>query len=120
MLIHNKSAPYHPQANRQAESTNKPLCTIITKLVKTSRINWEFHLQSALWAYKVAYKIAIGTTLFNLAFGMNAILPIEFLVPTLRVANKQLQWDGHKLSQRLDKLEKLDDTRLMVVGHMYA
>ena len=50
---------------------------------------------------------------------MNAILPIEFLVPTLRVA-KKLQWDGHELSQRLDELEKLDKTRLMAVGHMYA
>ena len=117
MVIHNKSAPYHPQANGQAKSTNKTLCTVITKLVRTSRTNWEFHLQSALWAYRVAYKTAVGKTPFNLAFGMNAILPIEFLVPTLRVA-KQLQWDGHELSQRLDKLEKLHETRLMVVGHM--
>ena len=44
MVIHNKSAPYHPQANEQAESSNKTLCTVITKLVRTSRINWEFHL----------------------------------------------------------------------------
>ena len=48
-------------------------------------------------------------TPFNMAFGMNAILPIEFLVPTLRVA-KKLQWDGHELSQRLDKLQKSDKT----------
>ena len=30
LIIHNKSIPYHPQANGQAESTNKTLCTIIT------------------------------------------------------------------------------------------
>ena len=119
MVIHNKSAPYHPQANGQAKSTNKTLCTVITKLVRTSRTNWEFHLQLALWAYRVAYKIVVGTTPFNLAFGMNVILPIEFLVPTLRIA-KQLQWDGHELSQWLDKLEKLDETRLMAIGRMYA
>ena len=52
MVIHNKSTPYHPQANMQAESTNKTLYTIITKLVRTSRTDWKFHLQSALWAYR--------------------------------------------------------------------
>lgn len=34
MVIHRKSAPYHPQANGQAESTNKVLCTVLTKIVE--------------------------------------------------------------------------------------
>ena len=32
MVIHKKSAPYHPQANGQARSSNKTLCTILTKI----------------------------------------------------------------------------------------
>ena len=65
-------------------------------------------LHSAIWAYRVAYKTSIGTTPFNLVFGLDAILPIEFLIPTLRVA-RELEWTGHELFERLDELEKLDE-----------
>ena len=52
-------------------------------------------------------------------YGMNAILPMDFMIPTLQVATN-LEWTSHKLSQRIDDLKKLNETRLMVVGHMYA
>ena len=52
-------------------------------------------------------------------FGLNAILPLEFLIPTLRIA-KQLEWTGHELSSRIDDLEKLDELRLKAVASMYA
>ena len=39
LVIHNVFAPYHPQANGQAKSTNKTLCTVITKLITTTRID---------------------------------------------------------------------------------
>ena len=55
---------------------------------------------------------------FNLVFGLDAILPIEFLIPTLRVA-QELQWTGHELSNRIKDLEKLDETRLKVVEGTY-
>lgn len=74
---------------------------------------------SMLWAYRTAYKITIGTTPFNLVFGLDAILPIEFLVPTLRNANT-LQWIGHELLDRIEYLEKLDERRLQLVAGLYA
>lgn len=112
MVIHKRSAPYHPQTNGHAQSTNKTLCTTLTKVVEGNRHDWEQKLHSVLWAYRTAYKTSMGTTPFELAFGLDAILPIEFLVPTLRVA-KQLDWAGHELSHRIDDLEKLDETCLL-------
>ncbi|MCO5614587.1 hypothetical protein L7F22_068870 [Adiantum nelumboides] len=111
MIVHKKSAPYHPQANGQAEATNKALCTVMTKIVSDTRTDWDQMLHSTLWAYRIAYKISIGTTPYNMDFGLNAILPMEFLIPTLRVA-KQLEWTGHELSERVDELEQLDELRL--------
>ncbi|MCO5560551.1 hypothetical protein L7F22_014166 [Adiantum nelumboides] len=119
MVIHKKSVPYHPQANGQAKSTNKILGSILTKIVSAKRSDWELKLPAALWAYRVAYKIAIGTTPFNMVYGLDAILPMEFLIPILRVA-KSLEWTGHELSERLDELEQLDETRLAAVHGMYA
>ena len=120
MVIHKKSAPYYPQANGQAESTNKILGAMLTKIVSDKKSDWELKLHAALWAYRVAYKTSIGTTPFNMVFGLDAILPMEFLIPTLRVA-KELKWTtGHELSERLDELEKLDETRLAAIHGMYA
>lgn len=98
---------------------NKVLCTALTKVVEGSRSDWEKKLHSVLWAYRTAYKTSIGTTPFNLVYGLDAILPIEFLVPTLRVA-MSLHWTGHELSARIEHLEQLDETRLQAIAGMYA
>ena len=119
MVVHKKLAPYHPQANGQAKSTNKILGAVLTKIVKDRRSNWELKLHAILWAYRVAYKTSIRTMPFNMVFGLHAILLMEFLIPTLRVA-KELNWTGHKLSERLEDLEKLNKTRLVAVHGMYA
>ena len=50
---------------------------------------------------------------------MNSILPMDFLMTTLRVAT-MVEWIGHELLQHLEDLERLDETRLMAFGHIYA
>ena len=95
------------------------LKVVLTKIVSGSKTDWELKFHSTLWAYRVAYKIVIGTTLFNMVYGLDAILPLEFLVPTLRVA-KELEWTGHELSDQLEELEKLDETRLTGVAGIYT
>ena len=76
-------------------------------------------MPSVIWAYRCAYKIALHTTPFNLVYGLDAILPIEFLIPTLRVAHS-LEWHGHELSKRIDELELLGETRARAVLGMYV
>ena len=118
MVVHKKLAPYHPQANGQAESTNKILKTMITKIVSDAKIDRELKLHSTIWAYYVACQMTISTTPFNIVFGLDDILPMYFLLPTRRVA-KKLEWIGHKLS-RFKEIEHLDKTRLMAIVGMYA
>ena len=55
----------------------------------------------------------------KLVYGLNAILPIEFLVPNLRVA-KKLKWTRHELLAHVEQLEKLDETKLLAFVGMYA
>ena len=86
MVVHKKSAPYHPQANDQAESTNKILCMVLFKKIGSYKTDWELKLLLALWAYCMAFKMALGTTPFNMVYGLDTILPLEFLIPTLRIA----------------------------------
>ena len=104
MIIHRKSSAYYPQANGQAKSTNKTLCKILTKTGEASRGDWEHKLTVALWAYRTAYKVATHCTPFNLAFGLEEVMLMEYLVPSLRVA-VQARLIEKSLTERLLELE---------------
>ena len=58
LIIHKKSTVYYPQANGQAESSNKVLLAILKKLVNENRTDWDEKLYSALWAFRTSYKVA--------------------------------------------------------------
>ena len=53
-------------------------------MVETSR-DWSEKLPFALWAYRTS----IGTTPYSLVYGMEAVLPIEIEMGSLRVALEQ-------------------------------
>lgn len=43
-IRHIKSSPYHPQANGQAEVTNREIEAILTKTVQLHKKDWSSHL----------------------------------------------------------------------------
>ena len=63
--------------------------------------------------------MAIITAPFSMVYGLDAILPLEFLIPMLRVAQEIGQIE-HELSNQVEELEKLDETRLATVVSMYT
>lgn len=62
MISHKKSSVYYPQANGLAESSNKILVKILKKTVSENRRDWDLKLNSALWAFKIAFKVSTGLT----------------------------------------------------------
>ena len=54
-----------------------------------------------------------------MVYGLDAILPMKFLILTMRLA-QELNWMGHELSKWLEELEQLDETRLAAMARMYA
>ncbi|XP_030970996.1 uncharacterized protein LOC115991446 [Quercus lobata] len=66
---HNRSSPYYPQGNGQAEATNKVLIKIISKMSQKYIKGWTMHLPDALWAYRKSPKSATGFSLFSLVYG---------------------------------------------------
>ena len=95
MINHKKSSVYYPQANGQAESSNKILMKILRRTVSENKKDWDKKLNSALWAFRTAYKVSTRMTPFRLTYGLEAVVPMEYIVPSLRIAIEQ-KWPEQK------------------------
>jgi len=85
-LRHDSSTPYYPQANGLVEAINKVLVVTIRQTIGIHRSNWHNMLFSVLWAYQTTVKSSTGFTPFQLVYGLEAVLPIECEIPSLRMA----------------------------------
>ena len=65
-------------------------------------------LYSALWAYRTCVKTATGFSPFQLVHGVEAVLPIECEIPSLKLAIELLP-ETTPLEERLLYLEQLDE-----------
>ena len=68
--------------NSAVESTNKNLVKILMKMAETHK-DWHNKLPYALWAYRTSVRTSTGATPYSLAYGMEAVLPIEIEIPSL-------------------------------------
>ena len=64
----------------------------------------------ALWAYRTSVKDATGFTPFQLVYGLEATLPIECEIPSLKLVVELLP-NTTPVEERLLYLERLDETR---------
>ncbi len=65
LMKHVSSTIYYLQRNGKVESINKVFGTLLTKLVSENRIDWDEHLSTMLFSYRIAYKVATKYTPFN-------------------------------------------------------
>ena len=68
------------------ESTNKVLEAILTKTIHLHHKGWEDRLIEALWAYRITWRNSIRHTPYELVYGKQVLLPIEFQVKTFHMA----------------------------------
>ncbi|KAL3685682.1 hypothetical protein R1sor_003704 [Riccia sorocarpa] len=117
---HRFSTPYYPQCNGQAESTNKILIVALRKLMERHPVNWDASVPSALWAMRTAYKATTNHTPFHMVYGVEALVPMEFIVPTLRIATEYNLNPEEMLQRRLKELLKLEESREQAFSHQCA
>ncbi len=75
LLKHVSFTTYYPQGNGQVEFSNKVLGTLLAKLVSENRIDWDEHLSTMIFSYRIAYKVAIGYTPYQLVYGLHPLMP---------------------------------------------
>ncbi|MCO5583145.1 hypothetical protein L7F22_037053 [Adiantum nelumboides] len=90
-IFHRKSCSYYPRANGQAESINKVLLMLLRKTCYLHPTTWADAVLGTTWAYRTSFKATIKHTPFQLAFGVEAIAPFEFISGSVRVGSLRVQ-----------------------------
>ena len=76
-----------------------------------NRKNWEEKLKDALWAYRITWKDTTGFTPYQLVYGKEVMLPIEFQIHTYKMA-ADLGIDLNEAQkERIMQLNQLDEMR---------
>ena len=70
--------------NGAVEAANKNVKKIIAKVIETYK-DWHKKLPFALHVYRTGVWTSIGATPYSLVYEMEAVLPIEVEIPSLRV-----------------------------------
>ena len=74
--------------NGAVEAANKNIKRILRRMVETSR-EWSKKLPFALWAHQTSVRTSTTATPYSLVYGIEAVLPVEIEMSSLRVALEQ-------------------------------
>ncbi|WJZ94854.1 hypothetical protein VitviT2T_013679 [Vitis vinifera] len=118
-IRHHRLSAYRPQTNGAVEAANKNIKRILRRMVETSR-DWSEKLPFALWAYRTSFRTSTGATPYSLVYGMEAMLPVEIEMGSLRVALEQQIPEADWAQARFDQLNLLDERRLRAADHVRA
>ncbi|XP_024030058.1 uncharacterized protein LOC112094132 [Morus notabilis] len=109
----NFSVPIHPQSNGQVEAINKILKYTLKKRLNDLKGKWAEEFPKVLWAYRMMSRTTTGETPFSVAYGVEAVLPVEIETPTLRTVIHNDDDNTEGMNGELDLLEeKMLDSQL--------
>ncbi|GLT87856.1 hypothetical protein SLE2022_059130 [Rubroshorea leprosula] len=115
-IKHLNSSPYRPKMNGAVEAANKNIKKILARMIVTCR-DWHEMLPYALYAYKTSVRTSTGATPYSLVYGMEAVLPIELEIPSMRILFESRIDEEDLIQKRIDYLNLLDEKRLAALCH---
>jgi len=105
-IWHFFSSVYYPQSNGQVEATNKTLVKILKKKLPKRKGGWVEYLPEVMWSYRTTPSSATSETPYSLAFGVEAVIPVEIGSPSYRIQRYNLGFNSEGLTLHLDLLEE--------------
>ncbi|GAU47906.1 hypothetical protein TSUD_404660, partial [Trifolium subterraneum] len=115
-IEHHNSSPYRPQMNGAVEAANKNIKKIVQKMVVTYK-DWHEMLPFALHGYRTSVRTSTGATPFSLVYGMEAVLPIEVEIPSMRVLMETELAEAEWCQNRYDQLNLIEEKRMAALCH---
>ena len=99
----------HPQSNGQAEVTIRTLKAALKTKLEGLKGNWVEYLPKVLWEYKTTRKTTTQETPFALAYGTEAVAPVEIGLKSPRVEPASVELNEEALRLNLDFLDEKRD-----------
>ncbi|KAI5418706.1 hypothetical protein KIW84_043074 [Lathyrus oleraceus] len=115
-IEHHNSSPYRPKMNGAVEAANKNIKKIVQKMVVTYK-DWHEMLPFALHGYRTSVRTSTGATPYSLVYGMEAVLPVEVEIPSLRVLLDVKLDEAEWIRTRFNELSLIEERRLAAVCH---
>ena len=100
------STPRYPQSTGQAEASNKTLLTALKKRLDCAKGKCVEELPGVLLAYRTTTRKPIGISPFALTYGMEAVIPTEISLPTIRTYTPELG-NAESMVRELDASDEL-------------
>ncbi len=73
----------YPQSNRQADVSNKVILDGIKKRLEDAKGRCVENLPSVMWTHRTTKRKSTEETPYALAYGVEAIIPLEIDLPTI-------------------------------------
>ena len=102
--------------NGAVETTNKNIKKIIQKMVVTYK-DWHKMIPFALHGCWTSIRTSTGETHLSLVYGMEAVLPIEVEIPSLRVIMETKLLEAEWVQNRFDQLNLIEEKRMTALCH---
>ncbi|KAF3650069.1 hypothetical protein FXO38_17337 [Capsicum annuum] len=106
-IAHRNSTPYRPKANGTVEAANKNIKKILRKIVQGFR-QWHEKLPFALLEYRTTVRTSTGATPYLLVYGIEAVVPAEVEILSLRVIVEAEIDDDEWVKTRLEQLSLIE------------
>ncbi|XP_072071811.1 uncharacterized protein [Arachis hypogaea] len=90
------------------EAANRVILQAIKKKLNNAKGEWAELIPEILWSYNTTIQTTTGETPFKLVYGLEALIPIEVGIPTLRT---ELYDEQHNSSTRNAELDLTEETR---------
>ena len=108
-IRHITSSVKHPQTNGQAEAANKVILRELKKRLGDAKGRWADELLEVLWAYRCTPQSTTQETPYCLAYGVDAMIPVEIGEPSLRCRLFDTRLNEESMLTSLDLVQELRD-----------
>jgi len=119
-ILYHNSTPYRPKMNGAVEAANKNIKKIIQKMTVSYK-DWHEMLPFTLHGYRTSMRTSIGATPFSLVYKMEAVLPFEVEILSLRILAESRLKETEWAQARFDQLNIIKGKHLAAMshGHLY-